>query len=284
MNDTEYHENQVAARSPARVALAEHLAAVADAGRKVEELNVPVERARAAHTEADDAVRECSAALAEIDQAEHRAMVAAAETGEDIAGPVRAKERATAEGRLAAARRREQMARQVVDQVSTPMHAARAELVGLQDKTAELVAGVLIEEHAAALDAVSDAITRLRQAELDVDALRAIIAGHGRQLADRGKTEAALPLFRAAEVLGERNASRPRYEPGSPRAAFEREGWWMEFSAELARDPDARSHARMSSGVKEALAEYDAMNRRLDGLAHDRRAHDAGVGGSAAVN
>lgn len=224
-----------AARTPARATLADHQQKIDDAETLALELKVPVDRAAEIVAAADAAVREATAAIGALNDAELAELVETAKSGAD---PLRSKTqraRATAEQHRLECLRRAELSRQALLELTAPYDAAVQTSIELQAELPRLVIAVMAEHHADALARYSANLLAFQAAELELRSIVAAVAQEERQLRDGGMTIAA-----NAGAMAQAIAEAPAYDPPSPAALHDATLKTTALMDRLAGDADAQ--------------------------------------------
>lgn len=229
-----------ASRSPARQALAQLQAQITAAAAECERLELPITRARATLTDAEQASRQIEQERSSTDADEVEALVATAQGG-DVTGNKLARDfarrRADLDRRSSQLAHRTELARRALETVTQPFDAARVALRDLQTGLVSLVAEIAGELHADAMTRRNEALRVAIDAEIEARALAMALSAEGDRL--RSVDAAATPLFRSAGKMAQTYTDAARYDPPSPQQLYSGAAKWTEWLHAISNDPDA---------------------------------------------
>jgi hypothetical protein len=222
-------------RAPARQAIADKQFAIDSIEQGALEVRATMNRAQATVRDAEAAVRAADAESAEINRLELQELVENAKSGTPVS-PKTQRMRAAAETRAAECRRRADLARQVLAQVTIPHDAARQGSVAMQKELGPLACAVMAELHADAMVRMRRARQDFVAAEIEVRSIANAIAQEGRRLQDSGHDGSA--YFLAAAPLAQAFADEPGYQAPTMPELYRGSAQWSDFLGRLIGDPD----------------------------------------------
>jgi hypothetical protein len=225
------------ALSPARQALADHIAHLGLLAANLERLSKPVKWCQAQVQKAQAKLAEAEAALAQIDADHSRRIVEAAKRDSCSAEPLESVE---AENRVAHARRNCHSVKMALDEVSQDQIQANANLEAAGARFDQLALAILVEEHEAHLLIWAKARDAYHLAEIDLIGLLAALGQRGRDL-EASAPGAGLVWLRQLENMQPpwHHLDHGQVERGGPREVSAASGRWSAVLHALRSDPNA---------------------------------------------
>lgn len=225
------------ALSPARAALANHLAHLVKLAAEVDRTSKPVDRLRQQLTEATAELGRAEVALNAID-AEHSARIAEAARldGCSIEPP----NSTDAEVAVERARRNVNSVRMALDDCAQDQIKANSNLTAARAHFDQLALAILVEEHEAHLQVWAKARDAYHIAEINLIGLLQALGAHGRDL-ESSVPGSGIPWLRQLEKMQPpwHHLDHGHVERGGPREVSAAASWWGAVLHRVKSDPDA---------------------------------------------